>query len=129
MDWTKTFRTLKTLNWTILLILSSVSYALMGNTFTAGVILGGFLIIANFNVLQRTIRKGFRADGVFGANKGAIIGKYYLRLVVLGVLIYLLIRQKWVNPVGLAVGLSVVVFSIITLGVYMILKESSGEVA
>ncbi|MBW2095684.1 MAG: ATP synthase subunit I [Deltaproteobacteria bacterium] len=129
MDWTKTFRILKTLNWTILLILSSVSYVFMGNTFTAGVILGGFLIIANFNILQHTITKAFGADGVFGANKGAVVGKYYLRLAALGLLIYLLIRQRWVNPVGLAVGLSVVVFSIVTLGVHMVFSKSSGEVA
>jgi ATP synthase I chain len=124
MDWAETFRILKSLNWTILLILSSVSYVLMGNAFTAGVILGGFLIIANFNVLQRTITRAFGADGVFWANKGAIVGKYYLRLAVLGILIYLLIRQKWVNPVGLAVGLSVVVFSIVTLGVHLVLRKS-----
>jgi hypothetical protein len=129
MDWEKAFRTLKTLNWAILLILSSASYVLMGNTFTAGVILGGFLIIANFNILQHTIKKAFWVDGVFGGNKGAIVGKYYLRLAVLGILIYLLIRQRWVNPVGLAVGLSVVVFSIVTLGVHMVFSKSSGEVA
>ena len=129
MDWTKTFRMLETLNWMILLALSSVSYVLMGNTFTAGIILGGFLTIANFNVLQRTITKAFGADGVFHANKGAIVGKYYLRLAVLGILIYLLIRQRWVNPVGLAVGLSVVVFSIVTFGVHLVLRKSSGEVA
>jgi len=128
MDWTKTFRTLKTLNWTILLILSSVSYIFMGNTFTAGVILGGFLIIANFNVLQRTITKAFGVDGVFRASKRAIVGKYYLRLALLGILIYLLIRQGWVNPVGLTVGLSVVVFSIVALGVRMVFSKSSGEV-
>lgn len=128
MDWTKTFRTLKTLNWTILLILSSASYIFMGNTFTTGVILGGFLIIANFNVLQRTITKAFGVDGVFRASKGAVVGKYYLRLAVLGILIYLLIRQGWVNPVGLTVGLSVVVFSIVTLGVRMAFSKSSGEV-
>ncbi len=101
----------------------------MGNRFTTGVILGGFLIIVNFNVLQRTITKAFGADGVFGANTGAIVGKYYLRLAVLGILIYLLIRQGWVNPVGLAVGLSVVVFSIVTFGVHMVFSKSSGEVA
>lgn len=127
MEWTKTFQTLKTLNWMILLILSGGSFVFMGNGFTAGVILGGFLIIANFNVLQRTITKAFGADGVFGANKGAIVGKYYLRLAVLGILIYLLIRQGWVNPVGLAVGLSVVVFSIVTFGVYMAFSNSSRE--
>lgn len=128
MDWGDTFKVLKTLNWIILLVLSSVSYFLMENAFTAGIILGGFLIIANFTLLQRTITKAFRPDGVFGANKGAVIGKYYLRLAALGVLIYLLIRQRWVNPVGLAVGLSVVVASIVTLGILRVFKKSSGEV-
>jgi len=129
MEWATTFRILKKLNWTILFILSAASFVLMGNAFTAGVILGGFLIIANFNILQRTITKAFLADGVFAANKGAIVGKYYLRLAVLGLLIYLLIRQGWVNPVGLAVGLSVVVCSIVSFGVHLVLSKSSGEVA
>lgn len=128
MDWGDTFKVLKTLNWIILLVLSSTSYFLMGNAFTAGIILGGFLIIANFTLLQHTITKGFRSDGVFEANKGTVIGKYYLRLAALGVLIYLLISRRWVNPVGLAVGLSVVVASIVTLGILRLFKKSSGEV-
>lgn len=129
MDWTKAFRILKMLNWIILFILGSASFIFMGNAFTTGVILGGFLIIANFNILQRTITKAFMADGFFGANKGAIVGKYYLRLAALGLLIYLLIRQGWVHPVGLAVGLSVVVFSIVTFGVHLVFSKSSREVA
>jgi len=129
MDWERAFKILKTLNWVILLLLSSASFFFMGNGFTAGVVMGGFLIIANFNLLQRTITRAFSPSGVFGANKGAVVGKYYLRMAVLGLLIYLLISQSWINPVGLAVGLSVVVVSIVTLGVLLVWKKSSGEVA
>ncbi|MFZ0449842.1 MAG: ATP synthase subunit I [Desulfatiglandaceae bacterium] len=129
MEWKRAFRILKTLNWVILLLLSSASFFLMGNAFTAGVIMGGFLIIANFNLLQRSITMAFSPSGVFGANKGAVVGKYYLRMAVLGLLLYLLISQSWINPVGLAVGLSVVVISIVALGVLLIWKKPSGEVA
>jgi ATP synthase I chain len=129
MDWARTFKILKTLNWVVLLLLSSASFFFMGNAFTTGVIMGGFLIIANFNLLQRTITRAFSPNGAFGANKGTVVGKYYLRMAVLGLLIYLLISQSWINPVGLAVGLSVVVISIVTLGLLLAWKKSSGEVA
>jgi len=129
MDWAKTFKILKALNWTILLVLSLISYFLMGNCFTTGVILGGFLIIANFTVFQHIITAAFGTKGISRAAKKAIIAKYYLRLAVLGILIYLLVGKKWVDPVGLAVGLSVVVISIVMLGVHMVWKKSSGEVA
>jgi hypothetical protein len=32
-----------------------------------------------------------------------------------------------VNPIGLAIGLSIVVFSIINIGIRAVLKTSSGE--
>ena len=128
MDWAHAFKILRTLNWTILLLLSSASFFFMGSHFTAGVIMGGFLIIANFNLLQRTITRSFSPNGIFGANKGSVMGKYYLRMAVLGLLLYLLISQSWINPVGLAVGLSVVVISIVTLGLLLVWKKSSGEV-
>ena len=38
--------------------------------------------------------------------------KYYVRFVVSGIIIFLLIQQRAVNPIGLFIGLSVVVVSI-----------------
>jgi hypothetical protein len=40
------------------------------------------------------------------------LAKYYLRFLISGVIIFLLIAGKVVNPVGLILGLSVVVASI-----------------
>ena len=57
----------------------------------------------------------------------SIIAKYYLRLLALGVIIYFLITRGWVDPVGLAVGLSTVVISIVTLGIYLARKTYTGE--
>jgi hypothetical protein len=38
--------------------------------------------------------------------------KYYIRFIISGVIIFFLIREQVVNPIGLFVGLSVVVGSI-----------------
>ena len=123
-DWEYLFRKLKTLNWVILLVLASLSYCCMTATFTLGIIVGGFIIMMNFHVFQRTIRKGFTPSGLFHGSKASIIGKYYLRLAALGVIIYLLIGSRWVHPVGLAIGLSIVVIGIVGLGIIMVCTTS-----
>ena len=127
MDWEKTYKDLKKLNWFSLLIMSLISYFLLSSSFTLGIILGGFIIIANFKVLQHTIRRGFSAQGVLSASKFFIILKYYLRLLVLGAVICYVIKRGWVDPVGLAVGLSTVFISIVSFGIRTALKTVTGE--
>ena len=127
MDWEKAFGNLEALNWVILLLLGSASYWLMSETFTTGVILGGLMTIANFHALQYTIRRGFASSGVFQAKKASIIGKYYARFMAMGVLIYFLITRQWVHPVGLVIGLSAVVISIVIFGIHMVCKTPCRE--
>jgi len=127
MDWDKIYRELKKLNWLILLILSSISYFLMSHSLTLGIILGGLVIMTNFHVFQHTIRRTFSPQGVMQTAKISIIAKYYFRLLALGIIIYILITQGWVDPVGLALGLSTVVISIVSLGVRRALKTRTGE--
>jgi len=127
MDWEKLVKRLRAQNWIILMILGSASFFLMSSTFTLGILLGGLIIIANFNILQHTIRRAFAPDGVMKNNKSAIVTKYYFRLAILGIIIYILITTGWVNPIGLAIGLSTVVFSIINIGIRAVWKTSSGE--
>ena len=127
MDWEKTYKDLKRLNWFSLFIMSLISYFLLSPSFTLGIILGGFIIIANFKVLQHTIRRGFSSQGVMNASKFIIIVKYYLRLLALGVVICYLIKRGWVDPVGLAVGLSTVVISIVSFGIKTAFKTVTGE--
>ena len=127
MDWEDIFKNIRTLNWLILLLLASLSFFLMNEPFTTGIILGGFIIIANFRLLQHTICQGFSSEGIFRAKKVSIIAKYYLRLFALGIVIYFLIPRNWVHPVGLAIGLSIVVFSIVSIGIHISWKTSSGD--
>ena len=127
MDWDVLSKDLSKQNWIILLILAAGSFLLMKPTFTLGIILGGLIIIANFNLLQHTIRCSFSSGGVMRTNKLSIIAKYYFRLAALGLIIYTVITHGWVNPIGLAIGLSTIVFSIIQLAIRTLLKTSSGE--
>jgi len=121
------FGFVKTTNWVLLLVLSCLSLWIMEKSFTAGVIAGGLLAILNFGVLERSIVGAFSPSEGFRAKNAAVILKYFLRLLILGVAIYLLLKQEWVHPVGLLVGLSIVVFSIVCLGIRMLVKPFRQE--
>ena len=79
MEWEKVSKEIKTLNWVTLLVLGSASYPLMGSAFTLGIILGGMIVIANFNLLQKTIRSAFGPDGVMKSKKVSIVSKCRIR--------------------------------------------------
>ena len=127
MYWEIVYKDLKILNWIILLILSLSSYILLSPEQTLGTIIGGLLIIANFNVFQHSIRRIFNSTDFKKINKTSIILKYYIRLITLGFIIFLLLMKGWINPVGLAIGLSTLVISITILGIGMVLKTKNEE--
>ncbi len=127
MNWEKVSKEIRIQSWIILLVLGVASFFLASSTFTLGIILGGLIIIANFNVLQHTIRSAFSSDGVMKKKKKSIIAKYYLRLAFLGIIIYILIANGWVDPVGLTIGLSIVVISIFNFGIRSVFKKFPGE--
>jgi len=128
MDWDKVYRDLKKLNLIVLLISSFTSYLLMSHALTLGIISGGLIIMANFHVFQHTIRSAFSPEGVMKNKKKAIIAKFYFRLLGLGVIMYILITREWVDPIGLTIGLSTVVISIVSFGIIRALKTRTGEV-
>jgi hypothetical protein len=107
-------------NW-ILFALTSMAGVALGNTALAlGIICGGLIVTINFHLLSRTLKKAFRPEQL--ASHGSILAKYYMRFIVSGILIFVLISQHWVNPFGLFIGLSVVVASI-TLATLMEIKR------
>jgi ATP synthase I chain len=127
MEWQRFHNILRMLNWLVLLTFSSASYFSMNPFWTAGVILGGLIAIANFNVLQHTVRRAFSPEGIHQGARFSIVGKYYLRLLALGGILYVLIAGGWIDPVGLAVGLSTVLLSIVGLGIGLALRIRTKE--
>ena len=80
--------------------------------FALGVMAGGLIVTINFHLLARTLKKSLTPPHL--ASHQRIIAKYYLRFIASGVIIFFLIAGKLVDPLGLFVGLSVVVASIFT---------------
>jgi len=127
MDWKDISKYLHAQSWVILLILGSLSFFFMSPDFTLGIFLGGLIVIANFNLLQNTIRGAFTPEGTMINKKSAIVAKYYLRLAILGLIIYILVTKEWVDIVGLLIGLSIIVLNILIIGIRFAIKISSGE--
>ena len=127
MEWQRFHNILRMLNWLVLLCFSLASYFSMSPFWTTGVILGGLIAIVNFNVLQHTVRRAFSPEGSHQGARFSIVGKYYLRLLALGVILYLLIARGWIDPVALALGLSTVVLSIVGLGIGLALRTKTKE--
>jgi len=127
MDLENLLKEIRTQNWVILMLLGSLSFFFMSHAFTLGLIIGGLIIIANFSLLQHAILGTFHDQGAMKARKATLIAKYYLRFAVMGLIIFILITNGWVNPIGLTIGLSIVVISIINLGIRFIRKTLSRE--
>ena len=83
-----------------------VSLFAAGPGFTAGFVTGGLLVLVNAPVSAGRLRRaGFSHKG---ATMVSVLGGFYLRLILLGVCLYGLIKLIRVDPVGLVAGLSVV---------------------
>ena len=121
-NWDQIYGDLKRRGWIIFLILAAAGYLFMSRSFTLGIILGGIMIILNFSFLQSTIIKAFQNNPVIKGKKSILMVKSFLRLFLLGGIIFALIKYDLADPVGLAIGLSVIFFSIVSLGITNVWK-------
>jgi hypothetical protein len=97
-------------NWILFLAASILGFMLLPADFAKGVLFGGLLVTVNFHLLARTLRKALTPPHLSSHN--LVIAKYFLRFIGSGFIIFVLIAGNFVNPVGLVIGLSVVVISI-----------------
>lgn len=116
---------LEVTNWAVLAVCLLVSSLLLSASFTYGILLGGFISIVNFHWLDRDLRRIF--SNLSGKAKSALLLKYYLRLAVTAVVLYILISQSIVDIIGLLVGLSVVVMNIVLTAVLVFSKKNRVE--
>lgn len=116
---------LEVTNWAVLAVCLLVSSLLLSAPFTYGILLGGFISIVNFHWLDRDLRRIF--SNLSGKAKSALLLKYYLRLAVTAVVLYILISQSIVDIIGLLVGLSVVVMNIVLTAVLVFSKKNRVE--
>jgi ATP synthase I chain len=114
-------------NWVILAGSTAAGAALAPLDFALGILCGGLIVTINFHLLSRTLRGALTPPHL--ASHHVVIAKYYLRFLVSGFIIFLLIMSRAVNPVGLVIGLSVVVVSIILATIREVKKIICKEAA
>ena len=98
-------------NWILFGVASIIGFMLFPANYAKGVLFGGLLVTVNFHLLARTLKTALSPPHLSSHN--VVIAKYFLRFIVSGFIIFVLIAGHFVHPVGLIIGLSVVVFSII----------------
>ena len=97
-------------NW-ILFIITNLGGVLFATpAFARGIFFGGLIVTMNFHLLYRTLRKSFTPSNLVSPN--VILAKYYVRFFISGIILFILIAGHYVHPLGLFIGLSVVVASI-----------------
>jgi hypothetical protein len=109
-------------NWIILAILVVPSFIFAPVKFSLGVLLGGFISILNFYGMEHSLRGLFKNPS--GNVKRPAMIKYYIRLALTAVVLYLLITAYTVNVIGLIIGLSVVVINIIFMMITALAKKN-----
>jgi hypothetical protein len=105
---------IRLMNGAVFSLLLLGSLILMPPLFSLGVALGGLIVLLNFHLLYRILKKAFIPDRL--ASPKSVIIKYYLRLLGTGLILYILISKRLVDPLGLIVGLSVVVINLTLVG-------------
>ena len=113
-------------NWILIFIASILGFLFSEPGFARGILLGGLLVTINFHLLSKTLKKAFQPPYI--ASHNVVLFKYYMRFIASGIIIFLLIFKQIVDPIGLVLGLSVVVASIMLAAIWeikkLILKEA-----
>ncbi len=105
----------------LLAVLATAGFVFSSGRFAAGVIAGGVLALANFFWLRNILVRAFRLLPE-EAPRFALL-RYVVRLAVLAAAVFVLIVYCRVDVFGLLLGLSVLVFNIIALSIYLITKQ------
>ena len=97
-------------NWLIFIAASLLGYIQLPLDFAKGIFAGGLLVTLNFHLLAKTLKRSLNPQNLSSSN--IVLAKYYLRFFISALIIFYLISTQFVNPLGLVVGLSVVVLSL-----------------
>lgn len=112
-------------NWLILVVGGGIGTLAAPPKMALGIILGGLIVAVNFHLLKNTLKKMFDPRVVTEKGRSVISNillKYYFRFVLSAGIIFVLISNHIVHPLGLVAGLSVVVASIFLATAFEIKK-------
>ena len=108
----------------LLVVLAAGGWYFSGWIFARSVLLGGLLVNGSFWLLktdiQRLMKRIGNVDGrqntAFTFEKTRFFLRFYARLVVLGLLLFVTASQVTINVIGLTLGLATIMFSVVIIG-------------
>ncbi len=112
-------------NWFLFALTGVLALINLPIDFALGVISGGLIVTVNFHLLSRTLKKSLSPKHL--SSHSSILAKYYIRFIISGLIIFVLISNHIVHPLGLLTGLSVVVVSIVLATMCELTKHLFGE--
>ena len=98
------------LNWLLLVFMTAAGGFFVSPYFAKGLFTGGLIANISFILLKKNITRVL--SGPLNSAKGRFLIKYYIRLTVLSLILFFLVKYQAIHLVGLMVGLSTVVISI-----------------
>ena len=108
-------------NWILLALLTAGAWFLFSRMVAQSVLIGGLLANVSFFMLRRDIDHFIRNFSQAGMNWRAVKSlekvkfflKFYGRLAVLALVLYILITRVSIDVIGLVIGLSTIMLSVI----------------
>lgn len=97
-------------NWILYCTISLLGLSYAPPDVTKGIVCGGLIVTLNFHLMYRTLKKALSPSHL--SSHAAVMAKSYIRFLVSGILIFFLISGHHVHPLGLFIGLSIVIVSI-----------------
>ncbi|HZE21515.1 MAG TPA: ATP synthase subunit I [Desulfobaccales bacterium] len=125
-------RHLKIANWLVLAVLVLAGFIWRGREFALGILVGGLVMVVNFHLLHHALRGTFeqlaqRPKEAAGQARAFFAARQMLRFLALVLIIFLLVGHGLVDVLGLVVGLSTVVLTLILAALHEVIKLKNKE--
>ncbi len=126
-------RRLKIANWLVLAGLVVAGFIWGGREFALGILVGGLVAVVNFHLLHQALKgmleraAALSPEEAQGRAKAFFAARQLLRFFALLAVIFFLVSRGWVNIIGLVVGLSTVVLTLILAAIIEVIKLKNKE--
>lgn len=98
-------------SWLVVAAASVMCFIFASLPVALGILIGGAICSLNFQWMYRDARRAL--EGPADKAPRRVIGRFYLRLVVTGIVLFIIITRTSVDVIALVVGLSLVILTII----------------
>ncbi|MGC9195100.1 MAG: ATP synthase subunit I [Syntrophobacteraceae bacterium] len=110
----------------LLVSLTGGAAALFSWSTAFGVFIGGAIVVISFQILKWQLRRTLQRPGKL-PSRAAVFLSYYLRFLAVLFVVFLVMYFGLVKPFPILVGLSVMVLSIMLVGVFEFFKMKKEE--